>query len=486
MKKTKLNLIKEPISFGTDGWRGILGVDFTLDRLLVVAAASAQELAYSNEKKNNKIIIGYDRRFLAAEMAEAVASAVRGVELIPLLASSSLPTPACSWGILEENALGALVITASHNPCEWLGLKIKGPFGGSVDSSFTDSVQARIKAGGLYIPIEGKTEIVDFRQQHLSGISKKFDIPSIANGLKKLGLRIIVDPMHGSAASCMTELFEVHGKDLIYEIRDNRDTSFGGNPPEPMQCYLTQLIEKVQSSSKDGQLSIGLVFDGDGDRIAAIDETGSFCNTQLLMPLLIDHLVRVKKMKGCVVKTVSGSDLMRLVAEDLGREVLEKPVGFKYIAEEMLLREVLIGGEESGGIGFGHHLPERDALFTAILLLEAIVADGMCLGEKIASLQARFGKSHFERIDLTLENMEIRRKLENFLKQKTPYSIGHKMVLQVIKTDGIKLVLDKSHWLMFRFSGTEPLLRIYCEAPSVKEVNSTLYYAKQLTESNFG
>ncbi len=486
MKKKKLNLTKEKISFGTDGWRGILGVDFTLERLLKVAAAAAQELAYVKEKKNNKIIIGFDCRFLAEEMAEAVASAVRGVGLVPLLASSALPTPSCSWGIVEESALGALVITASHNPCEWLGLKIKGPFGGSVDSSFTDAVQKRLDAGGLSIPIEDVTERVDFRKQHLIGIREKFDIPLISNGLRKLGLKIFVDPMHGSAAGCMSELFGSNSNELIYEIRTKRDPCFGGNPPEPMKAYLSQLIEEVQDSCKAGQLSMGLVFDGDGDRIAAIDEKGRFCNTQLLMPVLIDHLARVRDMAGCVVKTVSGSDLMRLVAEDLGREVLEKPVGFKYIAEEMLSNEVLIGGEESGGVGFGHHLPERDALFTALLLLESIVADSKCLGERIDSLHGRFGKSYFERIDLTLKDMKMRRELENFLKQKTPSSIGHKSVLEVISTDGIKLILDKSHWLMFRFSGTEPLLRIYCEAPSSAEVSSTLYYAKQLIDNSFG
>ena len=486
MKKKKLNLISEKISFGTDGWRGILGVDFTLERLLKVAASSAQELSCVREKKNSKIIIGYDRRFLAEEMAEAVASAVRGVGLVPLLSTSSLPTPSCSWGIIEENALGALVITASHNPSEWLGLKIKGPFGGSVDSSFTDSVQQRIDAGGISIPIEGSTDRIDFRKRHLIGVGKKFDIPLISNGLKKLGLKIFVDPMFGSASGCMTELFSSYGKGLIHEIRTKRDPCFGGNPPEPMKNYLTQLIKEVQDSSSHGQLSIGLVFDGDGDRIAAIDEKGRYCNTQLLMPLLIDHLARVRDLPGCVVKTVSGSDLMRLVAEDLGRKVLEKPVGFKYIAEEMLARKVLIGGEESGGVGFGHHLPERDALFTALLLLESIVADGKCLGEKIDSLHAQFGNSCFERIDLTLKSIEMKRNLENFLKLETPSSIGPKTVLEVVTTDGIKLILDKSHWLMFRFSGTEPLLRIYCEAPSIAEVNSTLHFAKQLIDNNYG
>lgn len=487
MKKNKLNLTNQPISFGTDGWRGILGVDFTLERLLLVASASAQELAYSDKKRAKKIIIGFDRRFIAEEMAEAVASAVRGLELTPVLASSALPTPACSWGVLEHNALGALVITASHNPPEWLGLKIKGPLGGSVDSSFTDAVEKRIKAGGISIPIDGKTERFNFRNQHLVGISKKFDIPNILNGLKNLGLKVIVDPMHGSAAGCMTDLFGPEGDGVLQEIRTKRDPCFGGNPPEPLEPYLNELIIQIQDSFEVGKLAIGLVFDGDGDRIAAIDEKGKYCNTQLLMPLLIDHLARVKKMEGCVVKTVSGSDLMRFVAEDLGRNVLEKPVGFKYIAEEMLSSKVLIGGEESGGVGFGHHIPERDALFTALLLLEAIVAEGKPLGERIDNLVSRFGESHFERIDLSLKDMKVRRSLETFLKNKTPSSIGNKLVLEVVSTDGIKLILDRFHWLMFRFSGTEPLLRIYCEAPSKKLAISTLYYAKNLlAENGFG
>mgnify|MGYP003320647041 FL=1 len=304
-------------------------------------------------------------------------------------------------------------------------------------------------------------------------------MPLISDGLRKLGVKIFVDPMHGSAAGCMSELFGLDSEELIYEIRTKRDPCFGGNPPEPMKAYLSQLIKEVQDEFQAGKLSMGLVFDGDGDRIAAIDEKGRFCNTQLLIPVLIDHLARVRNMPGCVVKTVSGSDLMRLVAEDLGRKVLEKPVGFKYIAEEMLSREVLIGGEESGGVGFGHHLPERDALFTALLLMESIVADGKCLGEKIDSLHARFGKSHFERIDLTLKDMEMRRNVKDFLKQKTPSSIGHKSVLEVISTDGIKLILDKSHWLMFRFSGTEPLLRLYCEAKSEHDLNEVLDWSQK-------
>ena len=229
---------------------------------------------------------------------------------------------------------------------------------------------------------------------------------------------------------------------------------------------------------------MGLVFDGDGDRIAAVDEQGRFCSTQQLMPLLIDHLAGTRNLPGSVVKTVSGSDLMRLVAEDLGREVLELPVGFKYIASEMLAGEVLIGGEESGGVGFGMHLPERDALFAAMLVLEALVQGGQPLGARMEALRQRCGgASHYDRLDLRLADMESRRRLESLLATTPPQEIAGMPVQEVITTDGVKLRLGASHWLMLRFSGTEPLLRLYCEAPDAERVATVLTWARRFAEA---
>ena len=356
MSSAPLPLHPAPIRFGTDGWRGVLGVDITVERLLRVAAAAAQELAHRAPAglESRTVVIGYDRRFLAPELAEAITAAVRGSELEPLLTETAVPTPACSWAVVERRALGALVITASHNPSEWLGLKIKGPFGGSVEGDFT----------------------------------------------------------------------------------------------------------------------------------AAVDETGRFCSTQLLMPLLIDHLARARQLPGTVVKTVSGSDLMRLVAEGLGREVQELPVGFKYIAAEMLAGEVLIGGEESGGVGFGMHLPERDALFAAMLVLEALVESGQPLGARLNDLQQRHGgASHYDRLDLRLADMDARRRLETLLADAPPEEVAGTAVQSVISTDGIKLRLGPSHWLMLRFSGTEPLLRLYCEAPDAERVNAVLSWARRFAEA---
>ena len=486
MASAPLPLGPAPIQFGTDGWRGVLGVDITVERLLPVATAAAQELAHRAPEglDSRTVVIGYDRRFLAPELAEAIAAAVRGCELEPLLTDTAVPTPACSWAVVERQALGALVITASHNPPEWLGLKIKGPFGGSVEGDFTAAVERRLDAGGITIPIQAEVARFPGREEHLNGLRRKLDLAPIMAGLKAMKLKVIVDPMHGSAAGCVSDLFGPAGAGWIEEIRSERDPLFGGHPPEPLAPYLQQLIAAVRTSTAAGTPAVGIVFDGDGDRIAAIDETGRFCSTQLLMPLLIDHLARARALPGSIVKTVSGSDLMRLVAEAQGRDVLELAVGFKYIAAEMLAGDVLIGGEESGGVGFGMHLPERDALYAAVLVLEALVEGGQPLGARLTALQDQHGgASHYDRLDLRLANMEARQRLEQILAKATPKAVAGEAVQEVIRTDGIKLRMGPSHWLMLRFSGTEPLLRLYCEGPDPDRVHTVLAWAQHFAEA---
>ena len=486
MSAAPLPLRAASIKFGTDGWRGVLGVDITVERLLPVAVAAAQELAHRApaDLDSRTVVIGYDRRFLAPELAEAIAAAVHGCELEPLLTASAVPTPACSWAVVERKALGALVITASHNPPEWLGLKIKGPFGGSVEGDFTAAVERRLAAGGITAPIQRAVPRFDGRGEHLAGLRSKLQLERLVAGLRAMNLKLIVDPMHGSAAGCVSELLGPDAADWVEEIRSERDPLFGGNPPEPLAPYLSELIAAVQASTAAGVPAVGLVFDGDGDRIAAVDETGRFCSTQLLMPLLIDHLARARQLPGSVVKTVSGSDLMRLVAEGQGREILELAVGFKYIASAMLEGDVLIGGAESGGVGFGMHLPERDALFAAMLILEALVEGGLPLGARINALQQRHGgASHYDRLDLRLPNMEARRRLEYLLAATTPKDIAGVPVRDVITTDGVKLRMGPSHWLMLRFSGTEPLLRLYCEAPDAERLHAVLSWAQRFAEA---
>ena len=485
MASAPLPLEAAPIVFGTDGWRGILGVDITVERLLPVAAAAAAELAHSapDDLQSREVVIGYDRRFLAPELAEAIGSAVRGADLEPVLSASPTPTPASSWAVVERGALGALVITASHNPPEWLGLKIKGPFGGSVEGDFTQRVETRLAAGGITVPIPGTTPRFDALGTYVAGLQAKVDTTKLAEGLQKLGLQVIVDPMHGSAAGVLPALLgeQAVAGGVIREIRAQRDPLFGGHPPEPLAAYVEELRAAIQACHAKGQPALGIVFDGDGDRIAAVDEHGRFCSTQLLMPLFIDHLARARQLPGTVVKTVSGSDLMQQVAEQLERTVLEKPVGFKYIAAEMLSGDVLVGGEESGGVGFGMHLPERDAPFAALLLLEALVEGGMPLGARLDALQRRCGGgAAYDRVDLRLADMAARQRLEARLAEDPPAEVAGMPVQEVIRTDGMKLRLGDSHWLMLRFSGTEPLLRLYCEAPSSARVAAVLDWAQQL------
>ncbi len=479
-----MKLEASPIRFGTDGWRGLLAVDVTIERLLLVALAATEEmLLRGNQDLSKKVIIGYDRRFLASEFAEAIASAVRACDLEPLLADVAVTTPACSWAVVEHKALGALIITASHNPPEWLGLKIKNPSGASVDEDFTRAVEQRILLRQKSIPVVQETQTFECRKNHLMGLKRKFDIPALVKGVKNMGLKVIVDSMHGSAAGCIKEILGSESAEFLKEIRTNRDPLFGGNAPEPLEKNLDELIAKTKKSSKVGSPSLGMAFDGDGDRIAVIDETGRFCSTQLLIPLFIEHLAKVRDFPGCVIKTVSGSDCIRSIAEEFDRPLIECPVGFKYIAKEMLRLNVLIGGEESGGIGFGNHLPERDALYAALLLLESIVQGRQPLGVRLNNLANNIGSSAYDRFDLLLADNESRLRLEDFLRRDPPSLIGTKKVQQVILIDGCKLKFGDRDWLMFRFSGTEPLLRIYCEAPTSKEVKETLAWAKEFIAS---
>ncbi len=471
-----------PIKFGTDGWRGVLGIDITLERLLLVAEAATQEMLFRGTSGlTNKVVIGYDCRFLAPEFAEAIAVALKGYNVQPLLADTPVTTPSCSWAVVENQALGALVITASHNPPEWLGLKIKGPLGSSVDEGFTKSVEERMLAGGIAISAEADIQRFQCRQRHLIELQRKIDLSSLLKGIRKMGLKVIVDSMHGSAAGCLKEIFGSESNDFLKEIRISRDPLFGGNSPEPLAKNLKELIASTKAFSREGNPAIGLVFDGDGDRIAAIDENGRFCSTQLLIPLFIEHMAGVRHLPGCVIKTVSCSDGISSITEKFGRELVECPVGFKYIAQEMLRRQTLLGGEESGGIGFGDHLPERDALYAALLLLEAIVYEGKPLGVRIDSLLKQIGKSFYDRIDLQLRDIDSRQRVEEFLRKSPPSLVADKKVQEVIDLDGFKLRFGERNWLMFRFSGTEPLLRIYCEAPNQKEVARTLAWAKDFS-----
>ncbi len=471
----------DEIKFGTDGWRGIIGFDFNLSNLSRVVVASCQELYYQyfEETNSKKILIGYDRRFMANEFAKEIASFVKGCGFEPILSTSYVPTPSCSLYAKKFMFLGCLVITASHNPYNWLGLKIKSFKGCSVDESFTKEVEKRLLLGNSIERLEVAYEKVDIKKFHLDQIKSNFNIDFIANNLKKMNLHIFVDSMHGSAANCLSQIFEGYDSKIFTEIRADYDPLFGGNPPEPLLKYLDNLTETLTKTSKNGIKTLGIIFDGDGDRIAVIDEKGRFCSTQVLLPFFISYLGEKNKNLYPVLKTVSGSDIISNIAKNQDREVFELPVGFKYIAKKMIKEKIFIGGEESGGVGFGDFMPERDALYAAMILLNGIAEKSKYLYETLDQIQENFGPSFYRRIDVKFPNQSEKEILEKYIKNNIPSKICGYSIKSLSNIDGIKLRMDNNFWLLFRFSGTEPLLRLYCEAKSENDLNEVLEWSQK-------
>ncbi len=474
------------IKFGTDGWRGIIADDFTFARLALVAPIAAQVLSQTyggTVGNNNTIIVGYDRRFMAEVFARKAAEAVIAVGFDVLLSDTYAPTPAFSLAVKQRDILGALVITASHNPGSYLGLKVKGAFGGSVAPELTQQIEDLLVAGGSNVETarSGSLEMFDPWPSYCETLRAKVDIDYIRTSITQGKLAVFADVMHGAAAGGLAQILEVP----VQEINSNRDPLFGGGAPEPLPRYLSQLFRAIRAHQRTDKasLAVGLVFDGDSDRIAAVDGQGNFLSSQVLIPILIEHLALKRGLGGEVVKTVSGSDLIPRIADLYQLPVFETPIGYKYIADRMLEAQVLLGGEESGGIGYGTHIPERDALLSALYVLEAIAKSGLDLSDLYQRLQTQTNfTSAYDRIDLPLASMDVRSRLLEQLQNQPLNEIAGKAVVDCLTIDGYKFRLADHSWLMIRFSGTEPVLRLYCEASTLPEVHQTLAWAKQWAE----
>ena len=468
------------IKFGTDGWRGIIGEEFTFARLALVAPIAAQVLSqtYGDTVGNNTVIVGYDRRFMAETFAYKAAEAVTAAGFDVMLAETYASTPAFSWAVKQHNALGALVITASHNPGSYSGLKVKGAFGGSVPPEVTQQIEALLAKEPPVVTAAGKLEKFNPWPNYCETLRAKVDIAQIREAIAQKKLTVFADVMHGAAAGGLSQLLGVP----IQEINSDRDPLFGGGAPEPLPRYLSYLFRLIRTYRRTpgAGLAMGLVFDGDGDRVAAVDGQGNFLSPQVLIPVLIEHLASRRGLTGEIVKTVSGSDLIPRVAALYELPVYETPIGYKYIADRMLAANVLLGGEESGGIGYADYIPERDGLLSGLYLLEAIAKSGLDLSELYSRLQSKTGfTSSYDRIDLPLASMEVRSRLLEQLQTQPLTEIAGIPVVDCLTTDGYKFRLADNSWLMIRFSGTEPVLRLYCEAPNPQQVHHTLNWAKQ-------
>ncbi|MBW4646689.1 MAG: phosphoglucomutase/phosphomannomutase family protein [Goleter apudmare HA4340-LM2] len=476
-------VVANSIKFGTDGWRGVIGEEFTFERLALVAPIAAKVLSdtYYSTTGSRTVIVGYDRRFMAEDFARVVADSVTAIGFDVLLSDTYAPTPAYSWAAKQLNALGALVITASHNPGSYLGLKVKGAFGGSVPPEVTKEIEALLSVGLSPVNTPGKIEYFNPWPNYTEALEGKVNIAKIRDAISSLKLTVFADVMHGAAAGGLSRLLG----EQVREINSGRDPLFGGGAPEPLPKYIPRLLDLIRThrDANTTSLTVGLVFDGDCDRIAAVDAEANFLSSQVLIPILIDHLTLRRGFRGEIVKTVSGSDLIPRVAALHNLSVFETAVGYKYIADRMLAAEVLLGGEESGGIGYGSHIPERDALLSALYVLEAIVESGLDLSAYYRHLQKQADfHSAYDRIDLPLANMEVRSRLLKQLQTQPLTEIAGKAVIHTQTIDGYKFRLADHSWLMIRFSGTEPVLRLYCEAATLDQVHKTLAWAKHWAE----
>jgi phosphomannomutase len=473
-----------PIKFGTDGWRGVIAADFTFERVAFVAPLAAQVLraVYGPETgDSNTIIVGYDRRFLSEEFARTAAEVIRQQGFDILFSESFAPTPAFSWAAKQMRALGAIVITASHNPGAYSGFKVKSTFGGSVPPEVTQKIEDLIAANHHPEPAATPGQFHTFNPwtSYVQGLRQLVDLAAIQAAVKAGKLTVMVDVMHGAAATGLEQLLGVPVK----EINGDRDPLFAGGAPEPLPKYLPDFLPLMRDYQTDG-LKVGLVFDGDSDRIAAVDGNGNFLSSQILIPILIQHLTQKRGFTGEVVKTVSGSELISRVAAHYNLSTHETPIGYKYIGDRMLEAKVLLGGEESGGIGYGHHIPERDALLSALYVLETVVNAEMDLGALHQQLQEMTGfNGAYDRIDLPLASMDVRSKLLEQLQNQPLKEIAGRSVTNCQTDDGYKFTLNDDSWLLIRFSGTEPVLRLYCEAATLDVVHQTLNWAKDWANS---
>ncbi|HXT77615.1 MAG TPA: phosphoglucomutase/phosphomannomutase family protein [Candidatus Eisenbacteria bacterium] len=445
------------IRFGTDGWRGVLAEDFTFANARIVAHAIARYVVRGEDARKG-VLIGYDHRFASDRIAAACAEVISATGTPVWVTDKPCPTPAISLLVRQRQAAGGLVITASHNPYRWNGIKYKASYGSSALPSIVAQIETELEGvqrDGVP-PLPARKDLIqplEPRAPYLDTIEKLVDWQRV----RAAKFRFVSDPMHGSAAGLLAELCKRNGV-VCDEIRGTRDPRFAGIHPEPIEPHIDALWHAVRA----GKYDAGFCADGDGDRIGAIDRDGSFVNPHQIFALLVWHLAGTRELAGDIAKTFSVTKLIDKLAAKFGRKLHEVPIGFKFICELMLEQNILIGGEESGGIGTSLYLPERDATVSALLLAEVMAWHGKSLGELLGALHAEFGEYYYGRVDLDLKPGQKEKAIEHFSDGK----LNRLLDLPVVRRenmDGIKVYLGEAGWVMVRASGTENLLRVYSE-----------------------
>jgi phosphomannomutase len=437
---------------GTDGWRGILAEGCTFDSVRRVAAAAASVYRTIPEGDTSRVVIGHDTRFLSAELARAAAEVFSKAGIDVLLTDRPIPTPAVSWHVRRLNLAGGLAVTASHNPAEYNGVKIKTRMGSSAPPELYETVARAIDGGFPEAARPGAIETADLASGYRDRLASLVRLPEI----RSAGLAVVADSMHGAAASLLSEILG-GGATRVVPLRAERDATFGGVHPEPIASNLALAAASVVAERCD----LAVAQDGDADRLGALDRTGAFVSPHRILALLLLHAFRRRGLSGGIARTFSTSLLIDRVARALGAKLHETPIGFKYVAELMNRAEAAAGGEESGGYAFADHLPERDGVFNALLLIESLTLGAGDLSRALDDLASEFGAFAYGRRDVYLPVPVIREYLAGL--GAAPREIAGEPVTEIRDLDGVKYFFGGRGWLLHRLSGTEPMIRVYCE-----------------------
>ncbi len=469
-----------PIKFGTDGWRGIIARDFTFDNVRACAQGVADYLKKSG-LANRGLIIGYDTRFASEDFASAAAEVVAGNGIKVRLCSRETPTPVISFAVLKQKAGGAIIITASHNPAAWNGFKYKSESGSSAPTEVTAEIEngiSRALATGKIgrMPLaealaHGSVEYIDLAPVYFDQVARLVDIDE----LRQAKLKIVVDPMYGAGIGYLRTLLNGGNIELI-ELNSEHNPLFPGiERPEPIASNLGKLSATV----KEQGASVGLATDGDADRMGIVDEKGTFLTQLQVFALLCLYLLEIKGERGPIVKTITTTSMVYRLGEIFNVPVYETSVGFKYVAPKMLAEKALIGGEESGGYGFRGHVLERDGILACLYFLDLMIKTGKTPSSLIEYLYSKVGPHYYHRVDVEFTESE-RQAVINRVKDSALENIDGVKVAKFDTSDGFRFILADNTWLLIRFSGTEPVLRVYAETDSQARLKRLLEFGREL------
>jgi phosphomannomutase len=468
------------IKFGTDGWRGIIADDYTFENVRRVAGAIAAYVL-KHENGSRGVMIGYDTRFGSARFARLIAEVIAGAGIPVKLSNDYTPTPAVSLAVKQQGAAGGVMVTSSHNPWNWNGVKFKGKFGGSATPAIMGKIEDELRAGAMPRSTRAEIEEVDFKPAHIAAMCKFADLDLIA----KANFKFAIDSMYGSGRGVMASIFSERGINHV-AIRQEVNPLFPGINPEPIEPHIELLRQTVAKE----HCHAGLATDGDADRIGAVAEDGSFVDSHKCFAVLLRWLLERKKWPGDIVRAFNTTSMVDRIAAKYGRKLHECPIGFKYIADLMMDHEIVIGGEESGGIGYSRYLPERDGLLNSLLLANVMAEEHKPLGELVADLQREFGPHYYGRRDLHIPD-NVKQAAIQRASLETTTNLGKYKVVKKENMDGVKFFLDApahgngaTPWILFRASGTEPLLRLYSEAATPELVTEILDLAKAFVTAN--